>query len=249
MIWGASTRATVRVGEDAADCMEPLERHKDETNLSYAYRTLSYNILMLKIPPAAFIQEARVAERLGMSKGPVHQAITLLRDYSLVDVKARSATHVSLISLDAVSQGFFLRSTVEPAIVNDLVGTISDRDLDLLRANLEQQRAVLAETTNPFGFIQLDDDFHRIIYQADRKDLIWGSIKKVTAHFDRIRYMGLTLGYEQPSEKEHIHIYEMLESSRRPSGRTVERYLKSHLSHYKGYLGTMVKDHPEYFER
>lgn len=243
-----SARATVRVGKDAAGLMQLLDRQESEGNAEYAYRVLSYNILMLNIPPAAFIQETRIGEKLGMSKGPVHQAIMLLRGNSLVDVKPRSATHVSLINLDAVSQGFFLRSAVEPAVFTELQKSHSQECIVRLAENVAAQRhALVKENFDVFSFIHLDDEFHHIIYIADNKSLIWDSLKKVTSHFDRIRYMGLILGYEKAASSEHEYLLDLLSGKRDISVEDTKIFIVNHLKHYQSYLDQMVDDHPSYF--
>lgn len=244
-----SARATIRVGKDAAGLMQILERQEDEGDTEYAYRVLSYNILMLNIPPAAFIQETRIGERLGMSKGPVHQAIMLLRENSLIDVKPRSATHVSLIDLDAVSQGFFLRSAVEPAVFAELQGSNNRKCIEHLAENVAAQRnALAAENFDAFSFIHLDDEFHHIIYVADNKNLIWDSLKKVTSHFDRIRYMGLILGYEKAASSEHEYLLDLLSGRKDISDEDIRLFIVNHLKHYQSYLNQMVDDHPSYFK-
>lgn len=242
------SRGTVRAGDDAAEYMELLRRHRNESNLSYAYRTLEYNILMLKIPPRTLVQESRIAERLKMSKSPVHQAVALLRDHYLMDVKARSATHVSPINLDAVAQGCFLRSTIEPAVLDELVSSISQQSLELLKSNLDAQCKELAGDVDPYRYIHLDDRFHQIIYEADGKSMIWDIMKKVATNFDRIRYMAFVLGYESPSDKEHIRIYEILSGSSQASPEEMHDFVKGHMHHYETYLASMIHDYPDYFE-
>ncbi|AEB06671.1 transcriptional regulator, GntR family [Coriobacterium glomerans PW2] len=242
-----SSRAVVRVGVDAAERMQRLMRKKDESSIEYAYRTLEYNIMMLKIPPAAFIREAEIAQRLNMSKTPVHQAINLLRDQTLVDVKARSATHVSRVDLNALDQGFFLRATVEPAVIYHLMETGTPKELSRLQTNLDAQRTLLANQADPYGYIGLDDAFHRIIYQMAGKDLVWSSIKKVTAHFDRVRYMGLVFGYEAPNDNEHHDIFEILTGKTKTTEEQIRWTVSHHLSHYLSFFEQMKTDHPDFF--
>lgn len=247
MAQARSSRATIRVGTDAAESMELLQRMDGETGADYAYRTLEYNILMLNIPPGAWVRETPVAERLKLSKTPVHQAVGLLRDHMLVSVKSRSATHVSRVDLSALRQGYFLRSTVEPAIVSQVLCTMPTASLAELRQNLEGQRNVLSDTFNAFEFIRLDDEFHHIIYQAADKNLVWEAVRKITTHFDRVRYMGLICGYERPSIDDHMELYKMLAVGREVSQERISQFVSGHLSHYLTYFDKMMEDHPDYF--
>jgi DNA-binding GntR family transcriptional regulator len=242
-----NSRASVRIGIDASENMRLLPRKNNESGTDYAYRTLEYNILMLNIPPGAWIREKPIAERLNLSKTPVHQAVSLLRDHMLVDVKSRSATHVSRIDLNILRQGFFLRSTVEPVIVSQVIPSMSSTAIAMLRENLEGQQNLLSSNIDTFTFIRLDDEFHHIIYQAADKDLVWKAMRKVTAHFDRVRYMGLIYGYEQPSIHDHMELYKMLIVGRDVPQGEINKFILKHLSHYLAYFDKMIEDLPDYF--
>lgn len=48
----------------------------------------------------------------------------------------------------------------------------------LLKNNLEQQEKMLQQEDNIDDFFKLDDRFHKIIYQAAEKKLVWDAVKK-----------------------------------------------------------------------
>lgn len=247
MAQAKNSRATIRVGVDAAESMQLLPRRDNETGTAYAYRVLEYNILMLIIPPGAWVREAPIAEKLNLSKTPVHQAVGLLHDHMLIDVKSRSATHVSRVDLSILRQGFFLRSTVEPVVFSQVLQSIPAASLARLHQNLKEQHVLLDSDFNTAEFIRLDDEFHHIIYQAADKDLVWSAIRKTTTHFDRVRYMGLIYHYEQPSIDDHTELYKMLAVGQDVALETISSFTSKHLSHYLAYFGRMMDDHPDYF--
>jgi DNA-binding GntR family transcriptional regulator len=247
MIQMKSSRAVIRTGVNAAEAMHIFPRQEKETGVAYAYRILEYNILMLIIPPGAWVRESCIAKRLGLSKTPVHQAVGLLHDHMLVDVKAQSATHVSYIDLNALRQGLFLRLTIEPAVILRVIGTMPTEDLTRLATNIKGQREAIANKPDPYKFIHLDDEFHHIIYQAANKELVWESIRKGTTHFDRVRYMGLIFGYEDPDISEHEELYKMLAIGHDISERTIRDFIAHHLYHYTAYFDRMTNSHSDYF--
>jgi DNA-binding GntR family transcriptional regulator len=247
MAHAKGSRATIRTGTDAAEIMKLLPRKDGETGTSYAYRTLEYNILMLNVPPGTWVREEPIAERLGLSKTPVHQAVGLLRDHMLVSIKSRSATHVSRVDLSALRQGFFLRSTVEPVVISQVLCTMPTVYLAQLRQNLESQREALSTDVDVYEFIRLDDEFHHIIYRAADKDLVWNAVRKISTHFDRVRYMGLIRGYERPSVDDHVALYKMFTVGRKLPQEEISQFISNHLSHYLAYFDRMVEDSPDYF--
>src|SRR5262249_22581707 len=57
------------------------------------YRLLRQAILSLAMRPGAVIVEKEITERLGISRTPVRDAVRLLADERLVDIKPQSGTY------------------------------------------------------------------------------------------------------------------------------------------------------------
>lgn len=236
-----------RSGIDASALLAKLPHRPSESAASYSYRTLEYNILMMRMPPGSVLRETALSERMGLSRTPVREAMGLLRDRGLVNVTPKSASHVSRISIDAVRQGCFLRSAVEPFVIHQMVGTMAADDLAALRANIEQQDLIHGADASADRLIELDDSFHHRIYQAAHKELIWKSVRRATGQFDRIRYLGLLSGYDESSPDAHRQIYELIAFGRRQSISSISELMEEHLGNYLDYLGELTRDYPEFF--
>ena len=155
--------------ESITDSLVVLPRIESETGSAYAYRVLEYNILMLHMTPGAWIRERLIADKLAVSRTPVHEAIGLLRDRRLVDVAPQSATHVSLISIDALRQGIFLRSVIEPIIISQLVGNVSDEFLQKLNKNIQVQKQLVESSADIYLYTQVTSEFWELLYTAVNK--------------------------------------------------------------------------------
>ncbi len=247
----AAQTAPKRRGSDASGEMVVLPKSDDETNADYAYRTLRYNILMFTMPPGSLLREASVAHRLGISKTPVHQAVGMLREQLLVDVAPQSATHISRINVSAMRQGSLLRTDVEATTLFRMAGRLPSSYIVRLGECLAQQRLTL--DTSPldiFRLATLDDEFHRIVFEGSGLEFTWRSIRTASTHYDRVRFMGLVYGFDDPAAFHHDHedLYKRLAFGTRLTKDQLYTFIYGHLNHYVDFFDKMVMDHPDYFD-
>ncbi|MDD3485074.1 MAG: GntR family transcriptional regulator [Atopobiaceae bacterium] len=235
-----------RTGVVASDCMQVIPRIDGESGSSYSYRVLYYNILMLYMPPGSWIRESAIAQKLGLSRTPVHEAVALLNDRHLVDVAPQSATHVSCIDISMLRQGCFLRSSIEPLVFKQVAGSISNEYRTALSKNLEAQREIPAGNRPEDEYLYLDNIFHRLVYQAAGKDFIWEQLRRASAPYDRVRYMGLLFGYDHPSIEDHEFLFRYLTRGGIPDEEVLD-LIHAHLARYVSFFDRLATDFPEYF--
>lgn len=227
-----------------------LPRKPKENNREYSYRVLRYNIMTLVLVPGATINENEIAEQLGTSRTPVHEALSLLRSEHLVDIVPQSGSRVSYISLRNVREGLFLRNTIEPPIYRQLAGNLSSIYLQQMSDNLAAAEAItLAESDSSIDqYIKLDDQFHKIAYMAAEKPIIWNSMCMVCSHFERIRFQEAILIKQNLSHihGEHIQLYNFLLLGGSKFF-DLDDFYSDHLSYFKSYFPTLLSNYPEYF--
>ncbi|WP_406288880.1 GntR family transcriptional regulator [Embleya sp. NBC_00896] len=80
-----------------------------------AYREIRRRVLHLELVPGARFTEKAVAEELGVSKTPVHEALALLAEDGLVEVIPRSGYRVSRVTLRSTRELFDLHCVLEQA--------------------------------------------------------------------------------------------------------------------------------------
>lgn len=78
-----------------------------------------------------------LSEQLGVSRSPVHQALTRLAAEGLVDVRSRRGYFVTPITTKEVDEGYDVRLALELMAAERAVGTLSDARLEALRVALE----------------------------------------------------------------------------------------------------------------
>lgn len=242
------THLVGRAGVSAADCMRIEPRWENESGSAYAYRMLAYNIIMLYMPPGAWIREAEVAALLNVSRTPVHEAMGLLRDRGLVEVAPQSASHVSRIDLAEMHQQFFMRAALVPAIVAKLCRTA---DVDCARALSEKANEIRAVARDPLAlarYIELDGQFRGLMYRGCGEPYVWATLVKSGTAFSRTVNMAILYGFQKPNVALHDAVVAMCLSHDQEQGRTVAQTLHEDLSQVLGLLEGMQRDFPDCFK-
>ena len=187
------------------------ERRKKENNREYAYRVLRDNIMTMQLLPGETLNEAELAEIFHVSRTPVHEAVIMLKEEMLVEVYPQSGSKVSYININTLKEGYFMRSVLEPEILMTLAGSLSQDYVEKIKENLDLQKKVLEEKNEDSidAFFKLDNKFHQLIYQAGNKSNVWRAVRRVSSHYDRVRYLDAIMSKTdlEAIQKEHEKIY------------------------------------------
>ena len=234
--------------------MQIYDRKEGENNREYAYRTLRRNIMTLQMLPGTTINENEISEKLSTSRTPVHEAIARLREELLIEIFPQSGTRISRIDISIMKEGYFLRSIVEPKLVEQLAGNVRAERMEQLNANLARQKEVieLAETTEAKSviddFFTLDDKFHHILYEEAEKSNIWDAVRSVCSHCDRIRYldaMAERTNLKVIYEEHRLLTYYLLIGI--PADVDINRFYEKHLGTYQKQFIRLMEENPDYF--
>lgn len=136
-----------------------LER--PETMKDSVYRNVRSAILEGTITSSVVLTENTLADRLGVSRTPVREAIQELEREGLLEAAgARGGKRVRQISSSEVKELFWLRRAVEGATVEHLANVGLDADeMQMLQEYLEHQRVAL-DCNDRAAFLGHDSSFH-----------------------------------------------------------------------------------------
>lgn len=220
-----------------------------ENGSQYAYRALHGAILRLQLFPGEALSDAALAEQLSVSRTPIREAMFRLRGENLVDVFPQKGSSVSLIDLDLVEESFFMRSQLEPAVLDRLKQNLTLSARSQLRQNLEAQRDILEKNADPDAFFTYDQTFHRCIYQNAGLSTIWQSIESTSTHYDRLRYMDVLIGvYRMRSiYEQHVALFEMLINPNLTAD--FSAFCKQHLAGYRQHMDQYSSHFGSYFKK
>ena len=97
------------------------------------YDTLRQRILTRDPGPGAKLSLHELAAELGVSRSPVHHALTRLVSEGLLSVKARRGYFVTPVTSQALLEGYEVRLALELHAADVAVDTASDEQIDDLR--------------------------------------------------------------------------------------------------------------------
>ena len=132
-----------------------LPRLRQESLAQQAYQELKEAILSGRLAPGTTLAEVDLAERLGISRTPLREALALLRGDGLVD-----GNTVRALAPDEVRELFLLREALEALAVREYVGRNGrGNDVATLERLIERQRRAVA-TGDVERFLTADEEFH-----------------------------------------------------------------------------------------
>ena len=141
-----------------------------------AYLALRDRLVLLDIAPGEPLQEARLAEELGVGRTPLREALKHLElDHLVVTYPRRGtfATNVDITALAAMTQ---VRAALEPVAVRAASANQDPsaraaleeaaRSLEPLEADADVDGPGRADPPDPRRALQVDVEVHRAIYRA-----------------------------------------------------------------------------------
>lgn len=152
------------------------------------YDYLRGEIVRGRMLPNAPVSEKELAESLGVSRTPIREALLKLADDGLVEVYPQIGTFVSPIKSSEVIDSQFVRESLETAAVAKAIERITDDDVERLRENLAQQRA-LHRAGQLDQFIVADEAFHALIFGIAGHGAVWALVSDAKHQMDRVRHL------------------------------------------------------------
>ncbi len=170
------------------------ERQYAETARDYALRMLKDNIVAMELEPGAMVSENELAAQMGLSRTPVREALMDLAKFHIVEVLPQRGSRIALIDYALVEEARFARQVLEVAILDQVCEQATLEDLSRLRQNVRfQELTQEPDMARSLSLMELDDDFHRMLFHIAQKDNICQMLSGMTIHFDRVRSLALNI--------------------------------------------------------
>lgn len=112
-----------------------------------------------ELPPGGAVREADLAQRLGVSKTPVREALLRLQEVGLVERDGNRSLRVVRLSRDALAHAFETRWALEPAVASLAARRATEGQRQQLR-HAAQRSLVAAEARRAAEFRYWDWTFH-----------------------------------------------------------------------------------------
>jgi DNA-binding GntR family transcriptional regulator len=173
------------------------------------YDQIRDDILSCKLAPGLAVYEQELAQRFGVSKSPVREALLRLQEQNLVEVRARSGYRVRPISLIEASEMYEMRLLFERACITRAITHASDEQVASLEVHLTKEAHLPAP-----DWIALNRCFHSALASICGNARMAEAAIKLNDQFDRFTYVSVGR-LQQPLDftrfnEEHSAIIEAL---------------------------------------
>jgi len=220
------------------------QREPKETGREYALRTLKDNIIRLELAPGAMLSENELSAQMNLSRTPVREALVELSKVNIVEIYPQRGSAIALIDYELVEEARFMRLVLEKAVVEQVCTLACERDIWRLRQNLRLYQDYMDMGDSDAG-LDADNNFHRILFQIAKKERIFGLIRNMSIHFDRVRRLSLDVVKDTKVLADHTAIVDAVEA--RDTNRAVA-LIEEHLTRYQFDAAALRAKYPTYFK-
>lgn len=223
--------------------MQILERRPNENGRDYAMRVLKDNIINLELEPGMAINDRDLAAQMGLSRTPVREAMLDLAKVKIVEIYPQRGSVVARIDYSLAEEAQFVRYVLEIAVIELVCNCIDEDGIRLLEENVALQEFYQTHP-QPQRTLELDDEFHRLLFQIAGKNQAYEVTRSLTIHFDRLRRMAVEAVKEQKWMEDHR---EILGAVKHRDVARAKRCMDRHLNRYHVDEAAIREQYPQYF--
>ncbi|MBU6187944.1 MAG: GntR family transcriptional regulator [Betaproteobacteria bacterium] len=182
---------------------------RDGSKTDEVYCALRERIRDLQMKPGSLISKDEIAEEFGVSRAPVHEALSRLEQEGLVEIAPQRGSFVAPIRVQDVRESLFTRMALETEAMRHAAQTRDPAMIAALEANLAEQEQSLAGDIS--RFYVLDEALHMIIFSATGFARTLRFLETARPLLDRIRPIVLPdTGRAERTLAEHHRIVEAI---------------------------------------
>ncbi|WP_027330027.1 GntR family transcriptional regulator [Marinimicrobium agarilyticum] len=229
--------------EKAAEYGKQIDYNRPASGQIYGF--IRDAIVSMQLQPGQLISETALANKFGVSRTPVREALIKLSNLGFTEVRPQRGTYVSRFSLDKILEARFIREALEVSVVSALAEKPS-ASLVLEAEEVVAKQKMAAEADDALLFQALDDEFHQLLVGSTGYLRVAAMIDQEKAHMDRVRNLSLHMtGQYTRVLTQHRAIIQAIKSG---SVSDAVAAMSTHLREIYKVLDTLPSDHPEYFQ-
>lgn len=191
-----------------------------------AFDRLRELIFAGEIESGSRLDERRLAERIGVSRTPLREAITQLVALGVVEHRAYKGNFLRAITAKQVTELYEVRKALEGLAARTAAENATAGDLDVLEEIIDRGTAAF-ERNDLAAFEQADRDFHAVIVRLAANELLVDELDRLALRIQLVRHVA---NLETPVAAETIgDRREVLIALRAGDGRAAEQALTRHI--------------------
>lgn len=160
------------------DTNQPIKKNAAAPKASFiqaadnAYNSIKEKIISNELKPGTILKEIDLAEKLGLSRTPVREAMKQLKHEGLITLESYNRNVVAVFSDKDIIEIYGIRAVLEGYATSLAAQNITNDDLDeMKRIQDEMDNLILTDLdpgTMQQGFKNLNSEFHKTIWKASK---------------------------------------------------------------------------------
>ena len=190
------------------------------------YQRLKKGIINQKILPGMRLREEELAEKLGVSRTPIREAINRLHQEGMVVIIPRRGAYVARLTREEIIENLLIREVLEGLAARLAAENISASTLSEMHAFITQfvDKDLMANIEN---YSQANVQFHKMIIAASKSKKLISLIHNLFDQMDMVRLRTISIpGRAEKSLIEHLEIIDALEKG---NGIRAEHLIRAHI--------------------
>lgn len=204
------------------------------------FNTLRQAILKGELAPGERLMEIQLADRLGVSRTPIREAIRKLELEGLVLMIPRKGAEVAKISEKSLRDVLEVRRSLEELAIELACQRMLPDAVDELEQRQEEfKNAVI--NGNPMEIAETDEAYHDVIYKGTCNDRLIQMINNLREQMYRYR-----LEYIKDEDKRQILLLEhdnILEAVKRRKVEEAKEAMREHIDNQEITVSRNIKEH------
>lgn len=177
------------------------------------FNTLRKAIVQGDLAPGERLMEVKLAEKMGVSRTPVREAIRKLEIEGLVIMEPRKGVYVAEVTNKDVNDVLELRSFLDGFATRLAAKRMDKKDLDKIK-EIQKEFESFAKNKDLDGAIKKDIEFHELVYNSSKNEKLIQILNNLREQVDRFRVIYLKqVNIYSAVTKEHKEIIAALESA------------------------------------
>ena len=202
------------------------------------FTTLREAIIVGELKPGERLMEVQLAQKMGVSRTPIREAIRKLELEGLVEMLPRKGASVADLSVKDIMDVLEVRANLD-ALASSLSATrITEEEIKELK-HIQNQFVSYVEKENVQGAVKKDVEFHDIIYRSCRNEKLIQIANNLREQIQRFRVIYIK-DYSSTKEliKEHTDIIESIINRDPISAR---EYAQKHIKNQEDTIVKAIK--------
>ena len=198
--------------------------------------------MILNLKPGDLINESELASSLNLSRTPIREVLMKLKAEKLIQVRPQVGTYVAHIDWNLIKEALFMRYNLEKEVLKEACINFKEENLLEMEKNIYMQKMLVKKKDALLEFHELDNEFHKLLFQGVNKENVWEAISTISTHYKRIRLIEQKENNNNAIVEHHQAYIDMIKNKEKDK---IEELILEHLKSPETKWDKIIKSKPD----